>query len=179
VTPLAEAPAYLYTTAASWAPHLGVVSLSCCGRRSVLPHDIRSDECRQQAPVGDDQRRRNCCGEGGFVRAGRRSGLVAVCCACSPVAPSQAIYGAAAAIDLELGPVHGSAGQGPDDRAVVCRRGTQLLGQRLRREAETGARYPANDEGPPSERARGPSLDAVIDAGLWPQPGRTHRCLRP
>ena len=33
-----------------------------------------------------------------------------------------------------------SARQGPDDRAVVCRRGTQLLGQRLRREAETGAR---------------------------------------
>jgi hypothetical protein len=37
--------------AASWAPHLGVVSLSCRGRPSVLPQDIRSDECCQQAPV--------------------------------------------------------------------------------------------------------------------------------
>ena len=57
--------------------------------------------------VGRDERRWNGCGESGFVRAGRRCGLVAVCCACSPVAPGQVIYGAAAAIDLELGPVHG------------------------------------------------------------------------
>lgn len=55
----------------------------------------------------------------------------AVCCACSPVAPSQVTYGAAAAIDVELGPVHGPLVTGPDDRAVVGRRVTQLLGQRL------------------------------------------------
>ena len=141
--------------------------------------DIRSDEWCQQAPVGDDQRRRNCCGEGGFVRAGRRCGLVAVCCACSPVAPSLGHIRCGGGDRPRTGTCPRSAGQGPDDRAVVCRRGTQLLGQRLRRKAETGARGIPQTRGSPALAGGGPSPRAVIDASPWPRPGRTPRCPRP